>query len=304
MSSDASLAFLNGRLLPQTEASLPLNDAGFVLGATITDLCRTFRHRLFRWSAHLERFRRSCEAAFLPPPLTDAEITTHAEELVARNAQRLRPEDDLALVLFATPGPIGYYLGQPGSAGEAAPTFGMHTFPLPLRRYIPLFREGARLVIPNVRHVPAACVDPRIKQRSRLFWWLAQQEAHRVDPGATALLLDTEDHVTETAAANFLVVQSGVVVSPPRHSILGGISLQVVQELCYQLGVRFEERPLSVADCLTAEEAMLTSTPFCVAGVSRINNSALPWPGKIFLRILQAWTQMLGFDIRGQIERS
>ena len=35
------LASLNGRLLPQSEAHLALNDAGFVFGATVTDLCRT-----------------------------------------------------------------------------------------------------------------------------------------------------------------------------------------------------------------------------------------------------------------------
>jgi branched-chain amino acid aminotransferase len=300
--ADASLAFLNGRLIPQREACLPLNDAGFVLGATITDLCRTARHRLFRWSDHLARFQRSCQAAFLSVPWTDTEITTQAHELVARNGQLLRPEHDLALVLFATPGPIGYYLGQPGGAGDAAPTFGMHTFPLPFQRYVHLFREGARLVIPGTRHIPAVCVDPRIKQRSRLFWWLAEQEAHRLDRGATALLLDTEGHVTETAAANFLIVRGGSVLSPPRSSILGGISLQVVEELCALQGIPFEEQPLTVSDCLSADEAMLASTPYCLAGVSRINNVSLPWPGKIFLQLLQAWSEMLGFDIRGQIE--
>jgi hypothetical protein len=40
------LAYLNGRLLPQDEARLPVHDAGFVMGATVTDLCRTFRLEL------------------------------------------------------------------------------------------------------------------------------------------------------------------------------------------------------------------------------------------------------------------
>src|SRR5262245_14628401 len=40
------LAYFEGRLIPQSEARLPLHDAGFVMGATITDLCRTVRHRL------------------------------------------------------------------------------------------------------------------------------------------------------------------------------------------------------------------------------------------------------------------
>src|SRR5205085_4767484 len=159
------------------EARLALNDAGFVSGATVTDLVRTFAHRPFRLPDHLRRFRRSCELARVPQPLSDDELTAVAERLVGHNAGLLRPGQDLALVLFATPGPVGYYLGQPGGPGDGAPTLGLHTFPLPFARYRPLFAAGARLVVPPTRHVPAASVDPRAKVRSRMFWWVAEQEA-------------------------------------------------------------------------------------------------------------------------------
>src|SRR5262249_20969254 len=157
---------------------------------------------------------------------------------------------------------IGYYTGAEGGPGDGPGTFGMYTFPLPFARYRRLYQEGAHLVIPSTRHVPAVCIDPRIKQRSRLHWWLADREAHLVEPGAAALLLNTEGHVTETAAANFLMVRKGAVLSPPRASVLGGISLDVVEELCRELGISFEERTLGIYDCLNADEAMLTSTPY------------------------------------------
>src|SRR6266404_652991 len=111
------LAFMYGRLLPQSEASLALNDAGFVFGATVSDLCRTFRHRLYRWDDHLARFRHSCEAAYLGLTLSDEEMTRPAHELVAHNAGLIDANHDLALVLFATPGPVGYYLGQSATIG-------------------------------------------------------------------------------------------------------------------------------------------------------------------------------------------
>src|SRR5262245_15388728 len=99
------LAYLNGRFLPQAEAQLPLHDAGFVLGATITDLCRTFRHRLYRFPDHLTRFRQSCRLARLAQPLGDTELGPIAERIVAANTALLTAEQDLALVMFATPGP-------------------------------------------------------------------------------------------------------------------------------------------------------------------------------------------------------
>jgi branched-subunit amino acid aminotransferase/4-amino-4-deoxychorismate lyase len=295
------LAYLDGQLLPQRDLRLPLHDAGFVLGATVTDLCRTVRRRLYRWPEHFARFRRSCRSARVYPPQPLDEIERRAHELAEHNARLLAPGQELALVLLATPGPVGYYGGLPGGAGEAPPTFALHTFPLPFERYRRLFEEGARLAIPSTRHVPAVCIDPRIKQRSRLHWWLAEQEVRRTDPGAAALLLDLDGHVTETAAANFLLVRDGVVLTPPRHAVLEGVSLRVVEGLCAGLGIAFAERPLAVHDCLNADEAMLCSTPYCLAGVSRINGVPLAWPGAVFRRLLAEWGRQIDLDIRGQI---
>src|SRR5690242_7139748 len=123
-----SLVYLQDRFVPQAEAHLTLHDAGFVFGATITDLCRTFRQRLFRLVDHLARFRESCRRAEVPLRAGDPELADRAEHLVSHNARLLPPGQDLALVLFATPGPIGYYLGEPGGPGDGPPTLGMHTF--------------------------------------------------------------------------------------------------------------------------------------------------------------------------------
>lgn len=295
------LAYLHGHFLPQHEASLTLHDAGFVFGATATDLCRTFRHRLFRLADHLQRFRQSCQLAEVPQPVADEKLARVAEELVAHNARLLAPGQDLALVLFATPGPIGYYLGEPGGPGDGPPTLGMHTFPLPLARYARFFREGARLVVPATRHVPATSLDPHIKQRSRLHWWRAEREARRIEPGASALLLDAEGYVAETAFANLLVVRGGTVQTPPRAGVLGGISLQVVEELCGRLGIPFAERPLRLADCQQADEVLLCGTSFCLASVSRVQGMPVAFSGPVFERLLHVWSTEAGLDIRAQI---
>src|SRR5205807_1951377 len=143
-------------------------------------------------------------------------------------------------------------------------TLVLHTFPLPFENYADLFREGARLFVPSGRQIPAHCIDPHIKHRSRLHWWLASQEKPK---DARPLLLDQNGHVTETAIANFLVVRGGTVLSPPRSMVLDGISLRVTEGLCRELGIPFAEVSLLVEDCLAADEAFLTGTAFCLAGV-------------------------------------
>ncbi len=301
MSQVGPVAYLSSRFLPQSEARLTLHDAGFVWGATVTDLCRTFRGRPFRLSDHLKRFRQSCELAYIPLKLSDDELTAVVERLIAHNAALLLPGGDLAIVLFATPGPVGYYLGEPGGPGDGPPTLGVHTFPLPFARYQRLFRDGAVLVTPAVRHVPADCVDPRIKQRSRLSGWIADHKARRIEPDASAVLLDADGFVTETVVANFLIVRDGTVLSPPRDTILNGVSLQVVEELCGDLGIPFEERRLSVDDCRNADEAMLAGTSYCLAGVRRVAGADLSMRGPVRRRLLDAWGRRVGVDIERQI---
>ncbi len=169
--------------------------------------------------------------------------------------------------------------------------------------------------MPAVRHVPAACVDPRIKQRSRLNWWIAEQEARQIEPGASALLLDADGFVTETAGANLLIVRDGAVFSPPRDAVLNGVSLRVVEELCKELGIPFEEARLTVEDCRGADEAMLACTSYCLAGVRRVAGADLPWPPHPTLspqggegrvrgirhRLLDAWGRRVGVEIERQI---
>jgi len=298
MTSTEPWANVNGQFLPLSQAALPLHDSGFVWGATVTDLCRTIRLRLYRWPEHLQRFRRNAEALAITLPVNDSELTTRAEELVQRNVALIPPESDLSLIVCATPGPLGYYVG---ASGIGPPTLLLQTFPIPFARYRSLHERGARLVVPSVRQIPDVCVNPRIKQRSRLHWWLAEQEVHRSDPGATALLLDETGCVTETAAASLLVVKQGKVWTPPRERILDSISLNVVAEGCRALELEMGEAAMSVEEVQCADEAMLANSNFCLAGVSAINGKTLPWPGPIFERLLAWWSQSVGFDLRAQI---
>jgi branched-subunit amino acid aminotransferase/4-amino-4-deoxychorismate lyase len=84
--------------------------------------------------------------------------------------------------------------------------------------------NGAHLVTPSTRQVPPQCYDPKIKCRSRMHYYLAEQEARLVDPEASALLLDLAGNVTETNTGNFLLVERGRILSPTTVNTLPGIS--------------------------------------------------------------------------------
>ena len=100
------VAYLNGRILPAHLASLPIDDAGFVLGATVTEQLRTFRGRLFRPERHLERLRHSLDICGINPPIDVGEFGRIAGELAGQNHPLLAVGDDLGLAIFVTPGAL------------------------------------------------------------------------------------------------------------------------------------------------------------------------------------------------------
>jgi len=300
------LAYLNGRLVPFADAALPLHDAGFASGATVVDNARTFRHRLFRWPDHLARLRRDCATCCVPLEASDEQLTATAEELVVHNARLLPPGGELQLVTFATPGPLGFYLGD---VANGPPTLGMATYPLPFARYRPFFTEGATLAAVG-RHGggPEDVLPPAVKHRSRMTWHVADHAARERTGCAHALavLLGPNWAVTETSVANLLAVIDGTVTSPPRDAVLDGISLRVTRELCGGHGVPFAEAPVTLADVHRTSEAMLTGTGFCLAGVREYHHYWNPaprrfdWPGPVFRRLLAAWSDLVGVDVERQ----
>ena len=301
----APLAYLNGRLLPFAEAALPLHDAGFVSGATVVDNARTFRHKLFRWPDHLARFRRDCAACYVPLTSTDEHLSAAAEELIAHNAKVLPPGGELQVITFATPGPLGFYLGEP-SNGPA--TLGMATYPLPFARYRRFFTEGVTLAVAGMQHAGAHdLLSPRVKHRSRMVWHVADHKVREItgNPAALALLTDSYG-ATETSIANFLIVLDGAIVSPPRNLILDGISLRVTRELCAAACIPFAESPIMIADGRRASEALLTGTGFCLAGVTELSgwrrsgSRGFEWPGPVYRKLLAAWSELVGVDIAKQ----
>lgn len=296
------LVYLNGNFVPASQASLKIYDAGVVLGATVTEMTRTFRRDPFRLSDHVARLFRSLKYTRMDVDLTPQQFEQISRELLATNARLLAADQELGLIHFVTAGENPVYAGSAATSGMTRPTVCMHTFPLPFHLWAPKMRDGAHVVTPSIRHVPPQCFDPKMKYRSRMHYHLADQEARLVDPEASALLLDLDGNVTETSGANFLIVENGALVSPTLRNILPGISRQTVIELAEQLDVRFVEREIQVHDVVNAEEAWLTSTPFCILPVTRINGISIGagTPGPAFHRFIAAWSELVGVEILSQ----
>jgi branched-subunit amino acid aminotransferase/4-amino-4-deoxychorismate lyase len=297
------LAYLNGRMVPISEAQLPVFDAGVVQGATVTEMTRTFRKQPYKLQDHLDRLERALRYTRMDLGLSQAELTAICLEVVARNGRLLDDSSELGLVQFVTAGAYSTYAGLSSRQVRTGPTLCVHTFPLPFHLWARKMQTGAHLVTPSIRHVPPQCYDPKMKYRSRMHFYLAEKEAQLVDPEASALLLDLDGNVTETNAANFLMVERGVLVSPTTRNILPGVSRATVIDLAGKLGIPFVERDIQLFNVLNADEAFLTSTPYCLMPVTRVNGLpiATGTPGPVYRDLMQAWSREVGVEIEKQI---
>ena len=301
-----AIIYLNGDRVPESKAGLKVFDAGIVLGATTTEMTRTFGHKLFRIKDHVDRLFRSLNYMGLDIGMARGEMIALSEEITAHNAALLDPHVELGLIHFVTPGEFTAYAGAAAGQQQMKPTVCLHTFPMPFHLWADFFRTGIHVVTPSIRHVPPQCVDPKMKNRSRMHWYLADREAHLVDPKAITLLLDLDGNITETGGANFLIVRDGAVLSPTLRNILPGVSRQVVIEICGDLGIPFVEQDLQVHDVVNADEAFLTTTPYCMAPCTKINGLTIGdgKPGPMFERLIAAWSDREGVDVVEQVAGS
>ena len=131
----ATAAYLGGRFVPTSEAHISIYDYGIVLGATITDLLRTFLHQPYRLEEHIERFYDSCKYARIAPPLSPRRNSPgDTERLIQQNTSFLAKEEDLAVVYFITPGENRIYAGSATAGVSPQPTFCISSFSAPVLR--------------------------------------------------------------------------------------------------------------------------------------------------------------------------
>jgi len=290
-------------MVPESEAHISIYDMAVVLGATVTEMIRTFNRKPFRLEDHIERLFRSLRYVRIDIGMTPEQLAEVTHDVVNHNAALLDEGGELGIVHFVSGGEFQEYVGSAGRTARTKPTVCIHTFPIPYHCFSEKLEHGAHAVTPSIRKIPAQCVDPKIKCRSRMNFFIAEKEVRLVDPDAICLMLDLDGNITEATGSNFLIVEKGRIVSPPCHLILPGISRQTVVELAGNMGIPFEERLIQVHDVINADEAFATTTPYSICPVTRINGIPIGdgKPGAIFGRLAAAWSALVGVDIIRQM---
>lgn len=276
------LVYLDGRILPRAQATLSIDDRGFLFGDAVYEVVRVVRGRFVAAERHLARLARSLHEVRLPPVRED--LLPLATELLERNGLA---RQDAVVYLQVSRGTAPRQHAFPSSPVPA-------TVLLTVTRYQPrpeLAERGvAAIVLPDLRWLRCD-----IKSVNLLPNVLAAQQA--AEAGAFEAILVRDGVVTEATRSNVFAVVDGVArTHPTGPSILPGITRELVLELARGAGVAVSEVAISSDELIRAAEVFLTGTTSDVMPVIGIDGRVVGdgGPGPITRRLGTALARRIG----------
>ena len=289
------VAYVNGRIVPESEAVVSIRDRGFLSGDAVFDTTRTFGGRIFRLDEHLDRFFSSLKYMRIDPGLTKDDFARLTMEVLQANMPLLDDDDDYWVTQRVT---RGVRVG-----GEDRPSIIIECVPLPFKARARYYRDGLPVIVPSVRRTPPESQSPRAKVHNYVNLVQAELEVKSQNPDAWPILLDTNGNLCEGPGSNIFIVKDGAVMTPKEQFVLAGISRRVTIELAQELGIEVHETDIDLFDAYTADEAFVTSTSFCICPVSSFNGSTVAdgaVPGPVTDRLTRAYSGMVDLDITAQ----
>ena len=305
--STTRLVYHNGELIPEYQAKISIYDSALMFGDMVFEMTRSFNKKQFKLREHIDRLYAGTKILRIPLTMTPDAMEQACLETIEANEHLFADDDEHRLMIDVSRGLLGIYEGVEGLS--KGPNVIIADFPLrwTVVSMGPLFDTGINAVITSQRAIPANLLDPKVKNRSRIHYLMANIEASQVDgENNWALLLDPDGFVAEGTGDNFFIVKDGAVISPEGRNILRGVSrAYILDELCSQLGLKAIDRNIEPYDVYTADEAFMSGTPFCMLPVTSLNGEKIGdgQVGEIFSRLLAKWSDNVGVDIKTQIQR-
>jgi branched-chain amino acid aminotransferase len=298
------VVYVNGEFVPESEAKVSIYDSALMFGDMVFEMTRSFNKRHFKLREHVDRLYAGLKYLHIPIDMTPEEMIEACNETTARNEETMGPDDEHRLMIDVTRGLLGLYEGVVG--GHVGTNVFIADFPLrwTCAHNAPQYVEGLEAVVPSQRTIPADLLEPKVKNRSRIHYLMANIEiSNYAGKNVWALLLDPDGFVAEGTGANFFIIKDGALITPEPRNILLGVTRNHTMGLARQLGMEVIERNIGLYDVANADEAFFTSTPFCMLPVLKVNGATIG-AGKIgpmYAKLMDAWSQDVGLDIIGQI---
>ena len=241
--------YLNGAIVPKSQAVVSVYDSGFMLGDGVWEGLRLYNGTWAFLDEHLDRLFEAAKAIDLDIGLDRDGVkralfdTQHANGMTTDAHARMMVTRGVKVRPFQHP-----------SLSRSGPTF-----VIIIEHSKPSIPRPIRLAtVPHMRGLPMT-QDPKLNSHSKLNCILACIAAEKAGADE-ALMLDINGFVNTTNACNFFIVKKGAVWTSTGDYCMNGITRQKVIDLCRANEIPVFERNYSLVDTYSADEAFLTGT--------------------------------------------
>ena len=281
------LAYVNGRILPLAAASLHVEDRGTQFADAIYEVCAVLKGQILDWQPHLVRLRRNLAELGIHWGMADGPFTLQARRLIAANGHK-----DCIIYIQISRGTARRDHAFPG---QPAPNAVMPNVVMTVRRFD--FAQRVRQLETGIKVITQP--DTRwgrvdIKTTGLLGNVLAKQAAR--EAGAFEAWLLADDTVREGSSTNAWIVKGGrIITHPTGTAILPGIARDSLIRLATAAQMIVEERPFTLAEARSADEAFLTSTTAPILPVVAIDGQKVAdgRPGPVTRRLAElVWNEV------------
>ena len=286
-----SLFSINGGIVPEAQAVVPVTNRGFLYGDGLFETLHAYGAKLFRLDEHLRRLAAGAERLGFNPPLKLTRLAAWVRE--ATTAASFA-EANVRLVVTRGDGPPG-----PSPLGHFEPwvlvTVGQHARPAAER-----FTQGVAAIIASFRRQEAAATAT-LKTLNYLEQILARREADLAGADE-ALLLNNAGLLCEGSASNISIIRGGTLLIPDplRCGALPGVAQATAIEAALNLQLPVRHASLSTWDLYEADEAFLSGsmrelTPLVKVGERAVGPGR---PGPLTARILAEYRRIVERECR------
>lgn len=259
------LAYVNGSYMPLSDATVSIEDRGFLFADGVYEVLVTYNGKPFAMDRHLLRLQNSLSLL-----LFDVDVGPEGLGIayaVLGGIERAGFDETHVYIQV--------------TRGVAARK---HHFPRPLPQptVVMMFRQAQRLPESAYDQGFRAISTPDlrwkrcdVKSVALLPNILAREQAARADVDET-LLFDEEGFVTEAAATSaFCVIDGQVRTTPSGTTILPSITRGLLLEVAAEVGVPLVEQRTTLAQYRQADEVFIAGTSLAVMPVVSLDGQAI-----------------------------
>ena len=289
------IVYLNGSLVPRSQACLSVFDHGFLYGAGLFETVRAYNGKMPFLERHLSRLLTASRVLGLAGSLDKLELEKACMDTLEANNL-----EDARLRLTVSRGEAGPFSGSVQKATLLVTA--IHYSPPPADKYEKGFKAGVAS-FEQFSRSPLA----ELKSTSYLSNVLARMEAEAAGLDE-ALFLNERGHITEGTTSNifFINSSSGLVTPAVEGGLLAGVTRQVVLEIAGSLGIDAVETEVRLADLKGFTEAFLTSSMMELMPLVEVRDSdgrvvtiGSGKPGPVTKRLMAAYKEVVLKEVSG-----